>query len=64
MKIISGKYKGRNILGFNIEGTRPTQDRVKENLFNIINFKLENKVILDLFSGSGNLAFEAKIRKI
>lgn len=62
MKIISGKYKGRNILGFNIEGTRPTQDRVKENLFNIINFKLENKVILDLFSGSGNLAFEALSR--
>ena len=62
MRVISGKYKGKNIIGYDIEGTRPTQDRVKENLFNIINFKLENKVILDLFSGSGNLAFEALSR--
>ena len=30
MKIISGKYKGRNIIGFDIVGTRPTMDRVKE----------------------------------
>jgi len=35
MKVVAGLYKGRNIEGFNIEGTRPTQDRVKENLFNI-----------------------------
>ncbi len=62
MKIISGKYKGRNILGFNIEGTRPTQDRVKENLFNIINEDIRDKVVLDLFSGSGNLALEALSR--
>ena len=33
MKIISGKYKGRNIEGFDIVGTRPTMDRVKESLF-------------------------------
>lgn len=33
MKIISGKYKGRNIIGFDIVGTRPTMDRVKESLF-------------------------------
>ena len=62
MKIISGIYKGRNILGFDISGTRPTQDRVKENLFNIINFDLPDKVVLDLFSGSGNLGIEALSR--
>ena len=62
MKIISGIYKGRNILGFDIAGTRPTQDRVKENLFNIINFDLQNKMVLDLFSGSGNLGIEALSR--
>ena len=37
MRIISGKYKGKNIDGYNIEGTRPTQDRIKESLFGIIN---------------------------
>jgi len=62
MRIISGKYKGKNILGFNIVGTRPTQDRIKENLFNIINFKLKDKIILDLFAGSGNLSFESLSR--
>ena len=63
MKIISGKYKGRNILGFNIDGTRPTQDRVKENLFNIINEDIKGKVVLDLFAGSGNLGLEALSRE-
>ena len=63
MKIISGKYKGRNILGFNIDGTRPTQDRVKENLFNIINEDIKGKVVLDLFAGSGNLGIEALSRE-
>lgn len=59
MKIISGKYKGRNLLGFDIDGTRPTMDRVKESLFAIIQNYLDNSIILDLFSGSGNLGIEA-----
>lgn len=62
MKIVSGKYKGRNILGFDIKGTRPTQDRVKENLFNIINEDIKDNVLLDLFAGSGNLGLEALSR--
>ena len=62
MKIVAGLYKGRNIEGYNIEGTRPTQDRVKENLFNIINENIQDKVVLDLFSGSGNLAIESLSR--
>ena len=36
MKIISGLYKGRNLLGFDLDGTRPTMDRVKESLFGMI----------------------------
>lgn len=59
MKIISGSLKGRIIEGFNIEGTRPTMDRVKESLFGMIQPYIKDSVCLDLFSGSGNLAFEA-----
>lgn len=59
MKIISGLYKGRRLTGFDIDGTRPTMDRVKESLFAIVNSKIENATILDLFSGSGNLGIEA-----
>lgn len=59
MKIISGIYKGRAIKGFDIEGTRPTMDRVKESLFATIQEYINGSIVLDLFSGSGNLAFEA-----
>jgi len=59
MKIISGIYKGRKIEGYNIDGTRPTMERVKESLFAIIQNNIPESIILDLFSGSGNLAIEA-----
>ena len=59
MRIISGKYKGKKLKGFNIEGTRPTMDRVKESLFAIIQNKLKESTILDLFAGSGALGLEA-----
>lgn len=59
MKIISGKYKGRNLLGHDLEGTRPTMDRVKESLFAMIQDYVEEAIVLDLFSGSGNLGIEA-----
>ena len=36
MRVISGIYKGKNILGFDIDGTRPTMDRVKESMFAIV----------------------------
>ena len=59
MRIISGKYKGRKLKGFNIEGTRPTMDRVKESLFGMIQNYIPNSVVLDLFAGSGALGLEA-----
>lgn len=59
MKVISGKYKGRNLVGFDILGTRPTMDRVKESLFGIIQNDINGSVVLDLFAGSGNLGIEA-----
>ena len=59
MKVISGIYKGRNIEGFNLDGTRPTMERVKESLFATIQDYIEDSTVLDLFSGSGNLGIEA-----
>lgn len=59
MKIISGSLKGRILDGFNLDGTRPTMDRVKESLFAMIQNNIINSVCLDLFSGSGNLGIEA-----
>lgn len=59
MRVISGKYKGRNLIGFDIDGTRPTMDRVKESLFGIIQNYVKDSVVLDLFAGSGSLGIEA-----
>ena len=59
MRVISGKYKGRNLLGFDVEGTRPTMDRVKESLFATIQNYIKDSVCLDLFAGSGSLGIEA-----
>lgn len=59
MRVISGKYKGKNLIGFNIDGTRPTMDRVKESLFGIIQNDIKNSIVLDLFAGSGSLGIEA-----
>jgi len=59
MRVISGKYKGKKIDGFDIEGTRPTMDRVKESLFGSIQNYIKNSTCLDLFAGSGSLGIEA-----
>lgn len=59
MRVISGKYKGKNLEGFCIDGTRPTMDRVKESLFGIIQKYLDKSTCLDLFAGSGALGIEA-----
>ena len=62
MRIISGKYKGKILKGFNIDGTRPTMDRVKESLFGIIQNNIKNSICLDLFAGSGIVGIEAASR--
>lgn len=59
MRVISGKYKGKNLKGFDIDGTRPTMDRVKESLFGMIQGYIKNSICLDLFAGSGALGIEA-----
>lgn len=59
MRIISGKYKNKQLIGFNINGTRPTMDRVKESVFGMIQSYLKDSVVLDLFAGSGSLGIEA-----
>lgn len=59
MKVISGIYKGRTIKGYDMDGTRPTMDRVKESLFATIQDEIKDSVVLDLFSGTGSLAIES-----
>lgn len=58
MRIISGKYKGRNVEGYNMIGTRPTMDRVKESLIGMIQNKIKDSICLDLFAGSGSVGLE------
>lgn len=58
MKVISGSLKGRVIDGYNIDGTRPTMDRVKESIFSMIQDKVFDSIVLDLFSGSGTYGIE------
>ena len=59
MKIISGILKGRVIKGYDILGTRPTMDRVKESIFGMIQNYLNEAIVLDLFAGTGNYGIEA-----
>ena len=59
MRIISGRARGTKLYTLDGENTRPTLDRVKEPLFNILNFKLKDSVVLDLFAGSGALGLES-----
>lgn len=62
MRIIAGLYKGRKIKAPKGFFTRPTQDRIKESLFNILFNEIYGKKVLDLFAGSGNLGIESLSR--
>ncbi len=62
MRIISGKFKGRNLVNFKAPHIRPTMDRVKETLFNKWMHDVNDVRFLDLFSGTGNLGIEALSR--
>lgn len=62
MRVISGVARGKKLNSQDGIETRPTLDRVKEAIFNILQFNIKDKKILDLFSGSGALAIEALSR--
>lgn len=55
MRVISGIAKGTKLEALDGNNTRPTLDRVKEALFNILQMDLQEAIVLDLFSGSGAL---------
>lgn len=59
MRVISGKARGTKLYTLEGDNTRPTLDRVKESLFNIIQNYIEDCNFLDLFSGSGAIGIEA-----
>lgn len=59
MRIITGKAKGVRLMTLEGETTRPTAERVKEAVFSMLQFDIEGRRVLDLFSGSGQMALEA-----
>ena len=62
VRIIGGQWRGRKLPVGNVEGLRPTTDRVKETVFNWLAPYIDGARCLDLFAGSGGLAFEALSR--
>lgn len=66
MRIISGKHKGKSIIAPKNLPVRPTTDRAKEALFNILDsrYYFNGKNVLDLFSGTGNISYEFASRGI
>lgn len=59
MRIIAGNFKGRKLNSLSGDNTRPTSDKIKGSVFNMIGPYFDDEVVLDLYSGSGNLAIEA-----
>lgn len=59
LRIIGGKFRSLRIEQPSLEITRPTTDRIRENIFNIIQSKIKGSIILDCFSGSGAMSIEA-----
>lgn len=62
MRIITGSKRGKKLITLEGEQVRPTTDRVKESLFNILQFQLVGRRFLDLFAGSGQIGLEALSR--
>lgn len=59
IKIIAGALKGKTIKAPSGDSTRPTSSKVRESIFSIIGFHVDDSVWLDLFAGSGSVGFEA-----
>ncbi|UTV27835.1 16S rRNA (guanine(966)-N(2))-methyltransferase RsmD [Photobacterium atrarenae] len=64
VRIIGGRWRGRKLPVHDVEGLRPTTDRVKETVFNWLAPDLYQANCLDLFTGSGSLSFEALSRGV
>lgn len=62
MRVISGSRRGRKLVSFEGGSIRPTTDRVKESMFNLISDYVYGARVLDLFGGSGALSIEALSR--
>ena len=62
MRINAGKFKGFPIATRDVAGTRPTSDKVKQAIFNVLGPAIAGKAVLDLFSGFGSLGLEALSR--
>lgn len=62
MRVITGSARGRKLVTLEGNDVRPTTDRVKEGIFSSIQFEIEGSVVLDLYSGSGQLGIEALSR--
>ena len=62
MRIITGVAKGKRLETLEGEATRPTSERIKEAIFSSIQFEIENRRVLDLFAGSGQMGLEALSR--
>lgn len=59
MRVVAGKYKGKNLASPKTDDVRPTTTRIKETLFNVLQGYVQDSVVLDLFAGSGALGIEA-----
>lgn len=62
LRIITGSAKGKKLKTLEGEATRPTSERIKEAVFSAIQFDVENRRVLDLFAGCGQLGLEALSR--
>ena len=62
MRIISGTFKGRKLRPFKGAGIRPTSDRLRESIFNILGGHVRHRRVLDLYAGTGALGIEALSR--
>lgn len=62
MRVISGSARGKRLKELQGRDIRPTTDRVKESLFNIIQFEIPGREVLDLYGGTGQLAIECLSR--